>query len=479
MGRAETGIGKGESYYFSISVKNKTIAFFFVNLDESQSYWTIGQGRKEKEMKDKLQSMLTAKNQRKAEIVELIRKTESIEELKSLSAEAEKLNSEIRDLEDMLKSLPKEEELRTSAVTTETPAVVKDTAATERKAPAEVKTDDSKIYRSFGEQLLDIKRAANGFITPALEKSQRAILGMNTQVGGEGGYAIQTDFVNNIQDSIIEQSEILSRVDRYQVSANANEVYVAMVNETTTANVFGGIVAYVVEEGAQIPDTKPALRQIRLGLKKLAALAYVTDEQLRDARFTGDLLERGFALAMAREREKMIIENVIANSGTTVIAKESGQAAGSVVGKNFLKMRNALISTSRRNAIWTMHPDVAAELPEMYLEGAHTDKFIYMPENGISVQGYDRLFGREILESDYCSALGTKGDILYWNPFEYLEVFKGGIETASSIHVAFDTAQQAFRAISYVNGMCKYDQGISLVNSQTKRASYVTLATRA
>ena len=431
-------------------------------------------------MKDKLQAMLTAKNQRKAEIVEQIKNTESVEEMKSLAAEAEKLNKEIRDLEDMLKSIPDEADNRTTAVTAETPNIVKDNLTTERKVPAEVKTDDNKIYRSFGEQLADIKKVSMGYgLTPALEKSQRAILGMNTQIGADGGYAIQVDFVNSIMDSMVEQSEILSRIDRYQVSANANEVYVTMVNETTTANVFGGIQCYVVEEGAQIPTTKPALRQLRLGLKKLAALAYVTDEQMRDAQFTGSLLERGFALAMARQRERMIIENVIANPGTTVIAKESGQAADSVVGKNFLKMRNGLISTSRRNAIWTMHPDVAAELPEMYLEGTHSDKFIYMPENGISVQGYDRLFGREIIESDYCSALGDKGDVLYWNPFEYLEVFKGGVDTATSIHVAFDTAQMAFRAISYVNGLCKYDKGITLVNSTTQRASYVTLADRA
>jgi HK97 family phage major capsid protein len=177
-----------------------------------------------------------------------------------------------------------------------------------------------------------------------------------------------------------------------------------------------------------------------LALKKIAALAYVTDEQLRDAQFTGNLINRAFVLAIARLREKMIIENVIANPGTTTIAKESGQSADTVVGKNFLKMRNALISTSRRNSIWTMHPDVAAELPEMYLEGTHSDKFIYMPENGISVVGYDRLFNREIIESDYCSELGEKGDVLLWNPMEYLEIYKGGIETASSIHVAFDTA---------------------------------------
>lgn len=427
-------------------------------------------------MKKKLQAMLNAKNQRKAEIVDLINKAESVEELKSLTAEAETLNKEIRDLEDMLNTIPADEDLRSTAVNSEIPAVVTE----QKKVPAEVKTADEKVYRSFGEQLFDIKKAGLGYgVTPALEKSQRSILGMNTQDGADGGYAIQTDFSNRIMDSMIEQSAILNRIDRYQVSANANEVYVTMVNETTTANVFGGIVCYVVEEGAQIPNTKPALRQIRLGLKKLAALAYVTDEQMRDASFTGSLLERGFALAMARKREQMIIENVIANTGTTIIAKESSQSAATVVGKNFLKMRNALISTSRRNAIWTMHPDVTAELPEVYLSGTNSDKFLYMPENGISVQGYDRLFGREIIESDYCSALGTKGDVLYWNPMEYLEIFKGGVDTASSIHVAFDTAQMAFRAISYVNGMCKYDTGISIVNSSTPRASYVTLATRA
>lgn len=429
-------------------------------------------------MKNKLQSMLTAKEARKAELVKSIEASESVDDIKRFSAELDTLNGEIRDLEGMIQNIPAEEEARTAAVNA-IPSVVKTEAAEERKAPAEVKSDE-KCYRNLGEQLADIKKAAMGYgRTPALEKTQRSILGMNTQVGSEGGYAIQVDFANRIMDSVIEQSEILNRVDRYQVSANANEVYVSMVNETSTANVFGGVVAYVVEEGATIPNTKPSLKQIRLPLKKLAALAYVTDEQMRDAQFTGSLLERAFGLAIARLREKMIIENVINNPGTTTIAKESGQSAATVVGKNFLKMRNALLSTSRRNAIWSMHPDVAAELPEMYLSGAHTDRYIYMPEDGIYSVGYDRLFGREIIESDYCSTLGTKGDVLYWNPFEYLEISKGGIETAASIHVAFDTAQMAFRAISYANGMCKYDQGISLVNSSVARASYVTLATRA
>ena len=172
-------------------------------------------------MKKKLQTLLDAKNQRKAEIVKSIEGSESVEEIKRFSADLETLNGEIRDLEGMLADLPDETEARTAAVTA--PEIVKTQANEERKVPAEVKTDDSKIYRSFGEQLSDIKKATLGYgVTPALEKSQRSILGMNTQVGGDGGYAIQVDFANRIMDSMIEQSEILNRIDRYQISANAN-----------------------------------------------------------------------------------------------------------------------------------------------------------------------------------------------------------------------------------------------------------------
>ena len=109
-------------------------------------------------MKDKLQKMLNAKNTRKAELVQSIEASESIDDIKRFSAELDKLNGEIRDIEGMLNDLPTEEEARTAAVNAPIPSVVKTEAAEERKAPAEVKTDDSKVYRSLGEQLVDIKR---------------------------------------------------------------------------------------------------------------------------------------------------------------------------------------------------------------------------------------------------------------------------------------------------------------------------------
>ena len=85
-------------------------------------------------MKTKLQSMLSAKEQRKTELVSSIEASESLDDIKRYSAELDKLNGEIRDLEAMLKDLPEETEARTAAVTAQIPSVVKSENAEERKA---------------------------------------------------------------------------------------------------------------------------------------------------------------------------------------------------------------------------------------------------------------------------------------------------------------------------------------------------------
>ena len=66
-----------------------------------------------------------------------------------------------------------------------------------------------------------------------------------------------------------------------------------------------------------------------------------------------------------------------------------------------------------------------------------------------------------------------------FDPKEYMWIYKGGIQTATSIHVKFDTAEQAFRAIYRANGICKKTFTTSIKNSSVARSSYVTLAARA
>ena len=67
-------------------------------------------------MKNKLQTMLSAKEQRKADLVKSIEASESVDDIKRFSADLETVNGEIRDLEGMIAMppllLPKSSNLR-------------------------------------------------------------------------------------------------------------------------------------------------------------------------------------------------------------------------------------------------------------------------------------------------------------------------------------------------------------------------------
>lgn len=64
-------------------------------------------------MKDKILAMLNAKNTRKAELVNSIQASDSVEDIKRFSAELDTVNGEIRDLEGMINDIPDEAEART------------------------------------------------------------------------------------------------------------------------------------------------------------------------------------------------------------------------------------------------------------------------------------------------------------------------------------------------------------------------------
>jgi len=58
---------------------------------------------------------------------------------------------------------------------------------------------------------------------------------------------------------------------------------------------------------------------------------------------------------------------------------------------------------------------------------------------------------------------------------QYLMWEKGGVETASSIHVAFTTDQTAFRFVYRCDGQAAYDSAITPYKGSTTQSAFVTL----
>lgn len=341
------------------------------------------------------------------------------------------------------------------------------------------------IFNSLGEQLQAIKNAAKtpDRVDERLYKVHNAVMGGNTNVGEDGGFAIQEDFAGNILESAVTTGEILSRVDTYTCSANSNSVRWMTAKETDLSEgVFGGVKMFWADEGETVAATKPQFREARLELEKMMGFAYATDELLQDASFMTSLYGKAFTVASRRLLEDAIIHGDgdkkplgIMNSDALVqVAKAADQAAGTITADNIFAMWQRSLFQNRSKMIWLAHPDTEMQLQKL----TFNDEAIWMPEGGLSASPYQRVLGRPVIYDDNMAALGAKGDIALVDLSQYLLLKKGSAKQDWSMHVEFLTDQMCFRMVLRCNGAPKVNAPLKIKNSSLTRSPFITLAAR-
>jgi HK97 family phage major capsid protein len=158
------------------------------------------------------------------------------------------------------------------------------------------------------------------------------------------------------------------------------------------------------------------------------------------------------------------------------VAKETGQAAATIVYNNILKMWSRMWAGSRANAVWLYNQDCESQLFQLaqpvgtaVLEA----RFINFGPDGSL-----RAFGRPMIPVEYCATLGTEGDLILTDLGEYRWIDKGGVQTASSIHVYFSTDEMAFRFIYRANGAPFWESAVTPFKGSATLSPIITLATR-
>ena len=342
-----------------------------------------------------------------------------------------------------------------------------------------------RMFNSLGEQLQAIKNAAKtpDRVDERLYKVHNAVMGGNTNVGEDGGFAIQEDFAGNILETAVTTGEILSRVDTYTCSANSNSVRWMTAKETDLSEgVFGGVKMFWAEEGETVAATKPQFKEARLELEKMMGFAYATDELLQDASFMTSLYGKAFTVASRRLLEDAIIHGDgekkplgIMNSDALVqVAKAADQAAGTITSDNIFAMWQRSLFQNRSKMIWLAHPDTEMQLQKL----TFNEEAIWMPEGGLSASPYQRVLGRPVIYDDNMAALGAKGDIALVDLSQYLLLKKGSAKQDWSMHVEFLTDQMCFRMVLRCNGAPKVNAPLKIKNSSLTRSPFITLAAR-
>ena len=358
-----------------------------------------------------------------------------------------------------------------------------------KSQPATTK-DKPEAFKSLGEQLDAVRRSMTpGYSADRRLDSFKAISGMGETVPEDGGYLVQTDFASELLRLTHETGLLTSRVRRVPVGANANGLNINAVAETSraTGSRWGGVQVYWREEAGTVTAKAPTFRRMKLQLNSLMGLCYATDELLADATALGSVIQQAFSEEFGFALDDAIVRGSgngqpmgIMNSNAYVsVAKESGQAADTVVWENVLKMWSRLWSRSRNNAAWFIHQDVLPQLAQMSVPVGTGGVPVYLPATGAAGSMYSTLFGRPVIEIEQADTVGDQGDIMLLDLSQYLMIDKGGLDAAQSIHVRFIYGENTFRFVLRTDGQPVWNSPLTLFNSSTTVAPFVLLDARA
>lgn len=357
------------------------------------------------------------------------------------------------------------------------------------KVPAEVRDPkDFGPYKSLGHFLRDVAIASTpGNGMPDTLRAYKA-LGLNETVPSDGGFLVQQDLVGGLLERMYEDGAVMSRCWRIPVGANANGVKLNGINETSRADGsrWGGVESYWLPEAGTKTASKPEFRQVELNLKKIAALVYATDELLQDAVALESIVNRIVPQEIRFKVENAIIRGaggvqprgILGSAALVSVAKENLQAADTVVFENIVKMWSRMWGPSRRNAVWFINQDVEPQLYGMSMDVGTGGVPVYMPAGGLSGQMYGTLFGRPVIPIEQADTVGDQGDVMLLDLSQYALIEKGGVQAASSIHVAFTTDEQVFRFVYRVDGQSLWNTALTPFNSALTQSPFIVLDAR-
>lgn len=355
---------------------------------------------------------------------------------------------------------------------------------------------------AFGEFLIAVRNAAedNG-LDPRLKKHDlrnmevRAAAGLSETVASDGGFLVIQDIGQTLQKAAFDTGLVAKLATEIPLSANANGVKIPAINETSRADGsrWGGVQAYWADEASTLTASKPNFGKVELNLKKLIGLCYMTDELQQDASAMGTYMSQAFTEEFAFKLDDAVIRGSgagaplgILNAAATVsVAKETSQAAATILYANVSKMKQRMLPRSFQRSTWFVNVDCQPQLEMLTIPAknvAGTENVggwpAYLPPGGANSAPYGMLFGRPVVPIEQAETCGTVGDIMLLDLGMYLMATKGGVQTASSIHVKFLTDENTYRFVLRIDGQPALKSAITPYKGTGTLSPFVTLATR-
>jgi HK97 family phage major capsid protein len=319
----------------------------------------------------------------------------------------------------------------------------------------------------------------------AQHKIKEIMNSFGSNVPADGGFLIPEYLRSELLRVALEKAVVRSRAR--VVPMETLTVPFPMIDTTSNAsNIYGGVTAYWTEEAASLTDSAPTFGRVKLEAKKLTAYSEIPNELFADSIISLQMfINEIFPEAIAWFEDIAFIDGsgvgeplgFLNGAAMVSVAKETGQAADTIVWENLVKMYSRMLPSSLNSAVWIAHIDTFPELATMSLSVGTGGSAIWL-NNGVAGPPMT-ILGRPVLFSEKMETLGDAGDICFVDLSYYLIGDRQAIQADTSPHYRFQNDQTTVRFIERVDGRPWIQSAITPQTGSNTLSPFVNLAARA
>ena len=379
-----------------------------------------------------------------------------------------------------------------------TPEQVREELMKRQKAPsptphATTMTDREaeRPFASLGEQLGAIVAHAYGKGTDKRLLRIDAALSSgagSANIPSDGAFQIQQDFSTDLTKDAFGEGTLAADCSKTEVSGTSDGLRVMYIDETSraTGSRWGGVQVYRGAEGDVATAKKPTFGEWERRVYDIIGAAKMSERLLDDTTAMASVLQESFGTEFAFVVDDEIVRGtgagqclgVLNSPALVTVAKETGQAADTVVAENITKMWSRLLPRAKATAKWYINQEIEQQLQYMMIGTGTSGQLVYMPPGGLTGSPFGTIYGRPVQIVEQCSAPGDVGDIILASLPGYKLITKGGLQSDDSIHVAFLAHERTFRWLTRVGGAPKLKSALTPYKGSNTLSDHVTLAAR-
>jgi HK97 family phage major capsid protein len=367
-----------------------------------------------------------------------------------------------------------------------------DAVTTSAKAHFQPKALGAKYKaEEYGETLAQflIDISPKAYVTAELAAKRETLKNAAASSGepASGGFLVPEAFRAELLSLSLEASVVRPRARI--VPMDTSRVIYPYIDDTSHAtNVFGGVQGYWTPESGSMTDVAATFGRLALEAWKLTAFANVPNELISDSAISFEAFIRStFPQALAYFADVAFLSGSGAgqplgiltdgNAARVSVAKESGQAADTIVWENIVKMYSRMLPQSLGSAVWVVSPDVFPELATMALSVGTGGGPVWL-NSGVGGPPAT-ILGRPVVISEKVENLGDQGDINFIDFSYYLVGDRQAMTVASSEHFRFQNGETSFKFVERLDGRPWLQSALTPRNGGPTLSPFVTLDERA